>query len=114
MQDNIPAVIQVIQFIYDHIMYAELNTKSDYCQVCSFSGEIKIKGEMGHYYWECPNCGNPSPKNLDSHIYQLMSYDTTGNSLNLGGKIAYQPLVSAVCSRCGYVMLFNLKDLGIL
>lgn len=63
---------------------------------------------------KCPNCGNPSPKNLDSHIYQLMSYDTTGNSLNLGGKIAYQPLVSAVCSRCGYVMLFNLKDLGIL
>lgn len=58
MQDNIPAVIQVIKFIYDHIMYAELNTKSDYCQVCSYSGEIKIKGEMGHYYWECPNCGN--------------------------------------------------------
>lgn len=58
MQDNIPAVIEVIKFIYNHIMYAELNTKSDYCQVCGFSGEIKIKGEMGHYYWECPNCGN--------------------------------------------------------
>ena len=58
MQKNIPAVIKIIQFIYENIMYAELNTKSDYCQKCGFSGEIKIKGTPGHLYWECPNCGN--------------------------------------------------------
>lgn len=58
MQKNIPAVIKIIQFIYENIMYAELNTKSDYCQKCGFSGEIKIKGTAGHLYWECPNCGN--------------------------------------------------------
>ena len=58
MQKNIPAVIKIIQFIYENIMYAELNTKSDYCQKCGFSGEIKIKGTTGHLYWECPNCGN--------------------------------------------------------
>ena len=59
MQDNIPAVLQVIKFIYDNIMYAELNTKSDYCQVCGYDGEIKIKeDESGKLIWECPNCGN--------------------------------------------------------
>ena len=60
MQDNIPAVLQVIQFIYDHIMYAELNTKADYCQVCGYDGEIKVvKDEAtGRLVWECPNCGN--------------------------------------------------------
>ena len=58
MQKNIPAVIKIIQFIYENIMYAELNTKSDYCQKCGFSGEIIIKGTPGHLYWECPNCGN--------------------------------------------------------
>ena len=58
MQKNIPAVIKIIQFIYENIMYAELNTTSDYSQKCGFSGEIKIKGTPGHLYWECPNCGN--------------------------------------------------------
>ena len=58
LQKNIPAVLQLINFIYDNIMYAELNTKSDYCSVCGYDGEIKIKGEPGHLYWECPNCGN--------------------------------------------------------
>lgn len=59
MQDNIPAVLQVMQFIYDNIMYAELNTKSDYCQCCGFDGEIKIvKDEDGKLIWECPKCGN--------------------------------------------------------
>ena len=58
LQKNIPAVLQLINFIYDNIMYAELNTKSDYCSVCGFDGEIKVKGEPGHLYWECPNCGN--------------------------------------------------------
>lgn len=58
MQDNIEAVLSVIQFIYDHIMYAELNTKSDYCEVCGYDGEIKIEEENGKLIWKCPKCGN--------------------------------------------------------
>lgn len=58
MQDNIPAVLQVIKFIYDNIMYAELNTKSDYCQVCGYDGEIQIVHDDGKLVWECPKCGN--------------------------------------------------------
>lgn len=58
MQDNIPAVIELIKFIYDNIMYAELNTKSDYCQVCGFDGEIKIVEDDGKLVWECPKCHN--------------------------------------------------------
>lgn len=58
MQGNIPAVIALIQFIYEHIMYAELNTKSDYCQGCGFDGEIQIVKEDGKWIWECPVCGN--------------------------------------------------------
>ena len=59
MQNNIPAVLAIIRFIYDNIMYAELNTKSDYCQACGFDGEIKIvKDDTGKLVWECPNCGN--------------------------------------------------------
>ena len=58
MQNNIPAVLSVMRFIYDNIMYAEMNTKSDYCQVCGYDGEIKIVEEDGKLLWECPNCGN--------------------------------------------------------
>ena len=58
LQNNIPAVISVMQFIYDNIMYAELNTKSDYCSVCGFDGEIQIVDDHGKLVWECPNCGN--------------------------------------------------------
>ena len=59
MQDNIPAVLTVMQFIYNNIMYAELNTKSDYCECCGYDGEIKIvEDESGKLVWECPNCGN--------------------------------------------------------
>ena len=59
MNDNIPAVLSVMQFIYDNIMYAELNTKSDYCECCGYDGEIKIvEDESGKLVWECPNCGN--------------------------------------------------------
>ena len=58
MQQNIPAVLQVMKFIYENIMYAELNTKSDYCQVCGYDGEIQIVEEDGKLLWECPNCGN--------------------------------------------------------
>ena len=58
LQDNTPAVLAVMRFIYDNIMYAELNTKSDYCQKCGFDGEIKIVEDDGKLIWECPNCGN--------------------------------------------------------
>ncbi|MCR5255908.1 MAG: anaerobic ribonucleoside-triphosphate reductase [Acetatifactor sp.] len=59
MQDNIPAVLSVMKFIYENIMYAELNTKSDYCEVCGYDGEIQIiEDETGKLIWECPNCGN--------------------------------------------------------
>lgn len=60
MQDNIPAVVSIMQFIYDNIMYAELNTKSDYCEVCGFDGEIQIEEEPSSHklIWKCPNCGN--------------------------------------------------------
>ena len=58
MQHNIPAVLSVMKFIYDNIMYAELNTKSDYCQCCGYDGEIKIVEDNGKLVWECPNCGN--------------------------------------------------------
>ena len=58
MQDNLEAVLRVMQFIYDHIMYAELNTRSDYCQVCGYDGEIQIVEDDGKLVWECPHCGN--------------------------------------------------------
>ena len=58
MQNNIPAVLEVMKFIYDNIMYAELNTKSDYCQVCGYDGEIEIVEHDGKLIWRCPNCGN--------------------------------------------------------
>ena len=66
MQDNIPAVISVMQYIYDNIMYAELNTKSDYCQVCGWDGEIQIKeNEDGKLIWTCPNCGNTDKSKMN-------------------------------------------------
>ena len=65
MQNNIPAVITLLQFMYDNIIYAEINSKSDYCQKCGFDGEIQIKGTTGHYYWECPNCGNTDQNTLN-------------------------------------------------
>ena len=65
MQNNIPAVLGVIRFIYDNIMYAELNTKSDYCQECGFNGEILIAEEDGKLVWECPDCGNRNQETLN-------------------------------------------------
>ena len=66
MQDNIPAVLAIMQYIYDHIMYAELNTKSDYCQVCGYDGEIQIvKDESGKLIWKCPKCGNTDESKLN-------------------------------------------------
>ena len=65
MDHNIPAVISVIQYIYDNIMYAELNTRSDYCQVCGFEGEIKTVEDNGKMVWECPNCGNRNENKMN-------------------------------------------------
>lgn len=65
MLNNIPAVLSVIEYIYENIMYAELNTKSDYCQVCGYEGEIKIVEDDGKLVWECPNCGNRDQNKLN-------------------------------------------------
>ena len=66
MQNNIPAVISVIQFIYDNIMYAELNTKSDYCQICGWDGEIQIVDDgNGKLIWKCPQCGNTDKNKMN-------------------------------------------------
>jgi anaerobic ribonucleoside-triphosphate reductase len=65
MQNNIPAVLAIIRYIYDNIMYAELNTKSDYCQVCGFSGEIQIVEDGGKLVWECPQCGNRDQRKMN-------------------------------------------------
>ena len=58
MEDNIEAAEAIVEYIYENIMYAELNSKSDYCQCCGYSGEIKIVEDDGKLVWECPNCGN--------------------------------------------------------
>lgn len=65
MDHNIPAVVSVIRYIYDNIMYAELNTRSDYCQVCGFEGEIKTVEDNGKMVWECPNCGNRNENKMN-------------------------------------------------
>ena len=65
MQQNIDAVMSVMKFIYDNIMYAELNTKSDYCQNCGYDGEIKIVEDSGKLVWECPKCGNRDQNTLN-------------------------------------------------
>ena len=65
MQDNLKAVIRVMQYIYENIMYAELNTKSDYCQVCGYDGEIQIVEDDGKLVWECPNCGNRDQEKMN-------------------------------------------------
>lgn len=65
MQDNIEAVIQLMQYMYEHSMYSEINTKSDYCSCCGFDGEMVINGEEGSLYWECPNCGNTDQSKMN-------------------------------------------------
>jgi ribonucleoside-triphosphate reductase len=65
MQDNIPAVLSIMKHIYNNIMYAELNTKSDYCQVCGYDGEIKIVEDDGKLVWECPQCGNRDERKMN-------------------------------------------------
>lgn len=65
MQNNIPAILNVLRFIYDNIMYAEINTKSDYCQVCGYDGEIKIIDKNNELTWQCPNCGNTDKNKMN-------------------------------------------------
>ena len=65
MQNNLDAVLSVMKFIYDNIMYAELNTKSDYCQVCGWDGEIEIVEDEGKLIWKCPNCGNTDQNKMN-------------------------------------------------
>lgn len=66
MKNNIEAVLSVIKYIYDTILYAELNTKSDYCQICGYDGEIQIvEKEDGKLIWECPNCGNQDQNKMN-------------------------------------------------
>lgn len=82
MQNNIEAVISVIQFIYDNIMYAELNTKSDYCQVCGYDGEIQIVDVDGKLIWECPNCKNHDEEKMNI-ARRVCGYIST-NTFNQG------------------------------
>ncbi len=65
MQDNLKAVVRVMQYIYDNIMYAELNTKSDYCQECGFDGEIQIVEMTANWCGQCPHCGNRDQEKLN-------------------------------------------------
>ena len=65
MTHNTQAVLEVMRFIYDNIIYAELNTKSDYCQVCGYDGEIKIIDKDGALSWECPHCGNTDQSKMN-------------------------------------------------
>lgn len=65
MANNIPGVLAIMRFIYDNIQYAELNTKSDYCQVCGYDGEIKIVDDGGKLVWECPHCGNRDQRKMN-------------------------------------------------
>lgn len=65
MTKNTNAILEVIKYIYDNIMYAELNTKSDYCQVCGYNGEIEIITDNGKLVWKCPNCGNTDQSKMN-------------------------------------------------
>ncbi len=116
MQDNLKAVIRVMQYIYDNIMYAELNTKSDYCQECGFDGEIKIVEDDGKLVWECPHCGNRNQETLNvarrtcgyigtQFWNQGRTEEIRDRVLHLKGAIlagcpgAYHPLLGQPCSR---------------
>ena len=94
MQDNLEAVIKVMQFIYDNIMYAELNTKSDYCQVCGYDGEIKIVEDDGKLVWECPHCHNRDQSKLN------VARRTCATSVPSSGTKAAPPKSRTACCIC--------------
>lgn len=84
MQNNIPAVLEVMKFIYHNIMYAELNTKSDYCQVCGYDGEIQLIDEGGKLIWECPHCKNRDPRTMNITRRTCGYIGTATNGWNQG------------------------------
>lgn len=84
MQNNLDAVLEVLKFIYDNIMYAELNTKSDYCQVCGYDGEISLIDEDGKLIWECPHCHNRDPKRMNVTRRTCGYIGTATNGWNQG------------------------------
>lgn len=84
MQDNIPAVLEVLKFIYENIMYAELNTKSDYCQICGYDGEIELVDKNGKLLWKCPNCGNEDPNKMNVARRTCGYIGTATNGWNQG------------------------------
>ena len=84
MNDNIEAVLEVMKFIYDNIMYAELNTKSDYCQVCGYDGEINLIDENNKLLWECPKCGNRDPRTMNIARRTCGYIGTATNGWNQG------------------------------
>lgn len=84
MQNNVPAVLEVIKFIYENIMYAELNTKSDYCQVCGYDGEIKLLDINGKLGWRCPNCGNEDTNKMNVARRTCGYIGTATNGWNQG------------------------------
>lgn len=84
LTDNVQAVIEVIKYIYDNIMYAELNTKSDYCQVCGYDGEIELKDENGELIWVCPNCGNKDVRKMNVARRTCGYIGTATNGWNQG------------------------------
>ena len=96
MQNNLDAVLAVMQFIYDNIMYAELNTKSDYCQVCGYDGEIEIREDGGKLVWTCPNCGNTERCTQNLRIYR---YAVLESGQNAGNKRASATFVKNIRSR---------------
>ena len=94
MQNNIEAVLEVMKFIYDHIIYAELNTKSDYCQVCGFDGEIVIReDENGKPVWTCPQCGNTDERKLNvarrTCGYIGTNFWNTGRTLEIKDRVLH-------------------------
>ena len=84
MQSNTEAVLEVMKFIYHNIMYAELNTKSDYCQKCGYDGEINLIDEDGKLVWECPNCGNRDTKTMNVTRRTCGYIGTASNGWNQG------------------------------
>ena len=122
MQNNIPAVLSVMQYIYDNIMYAELNTKSDYCEVCGYDGEIKIvEDETGKLVWECPNCGNRDQDKLIRsktylRIYRNPVLESGQNTGDQGTGITFIKTGGLWCARdCAatvFLSLLRRKDMN--
>ena len=97
MQNNLDAVLEVMKFIYDNIIYAELNTKSDYCQVCGWDGEIKIEEEDGKLIWECPQLRQHRPEQDERRAPDLRLYRHA--VLESGSHAGDQATACCICKR---------------